>query len=210
MGSAVHAIANPLGTVGSWVGAGPNTSIGKGLHFLDASTHPLEQTASDMLNAKKPEAPGINSNLARVQREQNRNAMDFRQNLPSMANTLGTSLADQNNQMMDQNIRSVRQNSSARGLLYGGLNAGREQGARSVAGNALAQGRSNINMGLQNAANTLDAQALHTAQGVQQTQDSIQSGIYKQALADMQARNAVVGGFMSGAGKVGGAMMGGV
>lgn len=209
MGDVIHTIANPLGTIGNWVGVNTNSQLGKNLHYLDSTTHPIEQTASDMYSADKPAAPGINKNLSNVQNTQVQKAQNFRKGLLGTENSLGHNLAEENNHMLGQNLQGIRQNNSHRGLLYGGLNYGQEQGARVGAARSLAQGRTSINNNMENAANTMDQQAIHTGVGIQQSQQQIQDAIYGQALADMQAKNAALGGFISGAGKIGGAFAGG-
>lgn len=214
MGDVVHTLSNlsnpkigltsPLSSVGNALGIKSDSALGKNLNTMDSWTNPVARNIFGMSGAGKPAAPGINNNLGTVQSAQLANAANFRQNLPGLENQMGHQLADQSNQQMSQNIQGARQNNSARGLLYGGINAGQEGAIRANAAHGLAAGRSDINQGLLNNANTLDAQAIHTGLGIQQTQQSIQNSIYGQALADMQARGAAIGGLMGGVGKIGG------
>lgn len=177
--------------------------------FETALNAPWDLADSATRSGSPPGAPGINKNLGKTQAAQLENAQSFRDRLPGLENQLGHQLGEQSNQQMGQNLHDVRQSNSHRGLLYGGINAGDEQQVRGHAASSLAQGRSNINSGMENAANTLDAQAIKTGMGVQQTQQSIQNSIYGQALANMQAQNQLIGGVFGGMGKIGGLLAAG-
>lgn len=127
-------------------------------------------------------------------------AQQFRANIPQTENTLYNQMASQQNQNMNAGIKQTQQNNSSRGLLYGGVNAGQEQGVRASAANALATGRSNINSGVETAANSMDQGAIDTGIAIQQQQQQMQDAIYSNAMAQMNAQNGAIGGLLGAAG----------
>lgn len=200
--SVFHQIAN--------VGEGAVTgALGGGL----AAGLGLNKLGSNLLNGgRPPSAPngsnGSNANLSAVQQAQLANAQSFRQNIPNTEAQLGSQLAQQTNNQMGNAISQTRSNNSARGLLYGGVNAGQEQGIRNQAASNLAQGQSNINANTQNAAFQLDQEAANTGFGIQQSQQAIQNDIYSQALANMNAASSGISSLLGAGGKVVGGMLG--
>lgn len=160
-------------------------------------------------SADAPNSPGINSNLQNVQAQQLQNAQSFRANMPSMNAQLTNQMNVQGGNALGQNLQNINSGNSARGLMYGGINAGQQQGARAQMATGLAQGKSEINSNLANAANTLDAQAVQTGMGVQASQNQIENQVYSQAMSMMNLNNSYFGGLMSGGGKIGGMMAAG-
>lgn len=135
-----------------------------------------------------------------AQSGQQYSAQQFRNNIPQTENTLYNQMASQQNQNMNAGIKQTQQNNSSRGLLYGGVNAGQEQGVRASASNALATGRSNINSGVETAANSMDQSAIDTGIAIQQQQQQMQDAIYSNAMAQMNAQNGAIGGLLGAAG----------
>jgi len=127
-------------------------------------------------------------------------ANQFRQNIPQTENTLYNQMASGVNQSMNQGIKNVQQNNSRRGLLYGGVNAGQEGAVRAGAASQLAEGRSNINSSVENAANNMDQTAIDTGIAIQQQQQQMQNAIYADAMAKMNMNNGLLGGVASAAG----------
>lgn len=136
-------------------------------------------------------------------------AKEFRKNLPGMENQMGHGLADAANTQMVSSIGQAKQSNSNRGLLYGGINQGQEQGIRANSANAVAQGQSDINSGLESAANDMDSSAIKQGFNYQAQQQAIQNQIYKQAMASMASSGAALGSVLGAAGAVGGAMVSG-
>jgi hypothetical protein len=131
-----------------------------------------------------------------MQQQQAAYATQFNQNLPQLqqqtASQLGQQAAAKNTGQMSQ----AKSSDSARGLGYGGIAEGTQAqiGAQNTAGLMNSINQSNTN--LQNAGNTLNAQALETGVGIQQTQQSIQNQVYQQALAQQNANNTITGSAM--------------
>lgn len=146
-----------------------------------------------------PAAPGIDPNLQRLKDKKLQNAQEFRAGMPNMVRMMSEDLKTQANQGLSQANRQTRESASSRGMLYSGVRQGQEQSNRAKTQAGVAQGVSSINAEMENAANTLDAQAVETGVGIQQTQQAIQNQIYSQAMAQMNARNMVMGS-MIGAG----------
>lgn len=140
-----------------------------------------------------PKAPGIDPGLAKLREEQQKYAKDFRAGMPSMIRMMSENLKSQSNQALGQGLKQTRNDYASRGLSYSGLEKGAEARQRGQAASGLAAGISGINADVENAANTLDAQAVETGVGIQQTQQAIQNQIYSQAMARMNANNAITG-----------------
>ncbi len=140
-----------------------------------------------------PKAPEGPQGLSALKQQQLTNANDFQKNMPQMQAKMNQQLSDQSNQQMQAQLKQNKQNNSNRGLLYGGVEQGGQQGIRANAQAGLAHSISNSNADLQNASQTLNAQALQTGAGIQQNQQMIQNQIYTQQLATMQANNSMTG-----------------
>lgn len=149
---------------------------------------------------KAPDAPGVDPNLAKLKEKQLKQAGDFRQNMPNMVRIMSEDLKRDSNQAMNAGVRKTREDYASRGLVHSGLRQGAEAGKRAQAQAGLAQGVSAINADMENAANTLDAQAVETSLGVQQTQQAIQNQIYSQAQARLAGQNHMVGSAIGGIG----------
>lgn len=140
-----------------------------------------------------PTGAGQDSQAEALRKKQQDYAKEFRSNIPGMEGSMSNALKGNNSRNMYSNLDQVDQDSSRRGLLYGGLAAGREGGVRAKAQGALGEGLAGIHQGLLNAADTLDAQAIQTGLGIQQNQQAIQNQIYQQAMAANNANNSMVG-----------------
>lgn len=205
MGGSVGGFVNNIGSGLSTAANNIGNSIGTGLQNIGNSisqptnnlqhslTHLSDWTGGD---PAAPTAPGVNPALTNLQTQQQTNATNFRNNIPQMEQSMGEQLKSQANQMMGQGMSQINNSNNARGMGYGGVNQGQQQKLRAQTQSGVAQGQSNINAGLQNAANTLDAEAVNTGVGIQQTQQSIQNQIYSQAMTQMNANNSMVGGFL--------------
>lgn len=131
-------------------------------------------------------------------------AQQFRANIPQTENTLYDQMASTQNQNMNAGIKQTQQSNSSRGLLYGGIDAGQEQGVRAGASSALASGKSAINSGVETAANSMDQSAIDTGVAIQQQQQQMQDAIYSNAMAQMNAQNGAIGGLLGAAGMAAG------
>lgn len=131
-------------------------------------------------------------------------ANKFRSSIPQTENTLYNRMGGQIQGQTDQATRQVRQNNSGRGLLYGGINAGQEGAVNASGAASMASGRSAINQGVENEANTLANQAIQTGTQIQQTQQQMQDAVYSQAMTQMNASNAAFGGLLGAGGMIAG------
>lgn len=192
MGSAIQAISNPGRTLSSINNVG-GAMAGVGADMFDPAGI-VHKSGDD--GSRGPDAPGVDPNLARLRAQQEQNAKQFRANMPGMQKTMGENLKTDANQALSGSLKNINQGNSARGLLYSNINQGQKAGARAKAQSGVAKETANINTGLLNAANTLDAQAIQTGMGIQQTQQQLQDDIYSQAMARMNAQNMQQGAGM--------------
>lgn len=205
MGQVTHAISsatgiNPGGDLGSALNSDSVDIGGAYLNkYTGGTANPFESGGNINKLIKgpdKPDAPPPDPNLAKIHQQQLSNASNFRANTGNMENQMYSQLQQQGQGQLNQNLSGIRSMNSRRGLLYGGVNAGQEQGARGQMAQSLAAGRSNINAGVQGAADTLDQQAVQTGLGIQKNTQAIQNDIYAQALGSMQTQNAMFSGAM--------------
>jgi hypothetical protein len=127
-------------------------------------------------------------------------AQQFRKNIGQTENNMYGQLSSGVNNQMNSQIKGVQQHNSSRGLLYGGVNAGQEGAIRAGAASSLASGKSAINSGVENAANSMDQGAIDTGIAIQQQQQQMQNAIYSNAMAQMNASNSAIGGLMGAVG----------
>lgn len=163
-------------------------------------------------NANGAQGSGYYNDLSNAQiglNQQQYYANQFRNNIPSLENTMGNQMANTVGGQMDQGIKQTQQTDSSRGLLYGGIHAGDEQQVRNAASGQLAQGRSNINAGINQAANTMDNQAVQTGVQIQQQQQQMQDQIYANAMASMAGKQAGVSGLFQAGGMAAGMALAG-
>ncbi len=136
-------------------------------------------------------------------------AKQFRNNLPGLENQMGHNLADSANTSMQGSLDQNAQSNSSRGLLYGGINQGQQQGIRAQTAKSVAQGQSDLNTGLEGAANSMDSSAIQSGFNYQAQQQAMQNQLYKQAMASMASGGAVVGNVLGAVGAVVGGIYGG-
>lgn len=199
MGSTVNDISRtvssiysaPFQAVGSAVGGSSGQDIknsgseyGNWIGSLGGTIKPDPQ---------KPNTPGTPQDLSSLQSAQLNYANQFQKNLPQLQATMADNLTKQSNAQMNNQVRMTKEANQQRGLTYSGINQGQQQGVRNQSAQGLASAISGSNAGLQNASQTLNAQALQTGVGIQQTQQAIQNTIYQQQLSQMQANNAQTG-----------------
>lgn len=141
---------------------------------------------------KPPQAPPTNPALSQLQQQQQQQAKDFRANMPNMVRMMSENLKSQANQGLSEGLRQTKSDYNTRGLLYSGMRQGKEAQLRGKAQAGLAAGISGINADVENAAHTMDAQAVETGVGIQQTQQAIQNQIYSQAMARMSGNNQMI------------------
>lgn len=198
-----NTVANPIGAVGGAVGTAitGNRDVGRYTNFMmnpggAAAGAGGAQAIGAMSPISQPPPPETPQTLNELKKNQLEYANQFQAQLPQMQKQMAEQLSTNANKSMNAQLKQVNQRNSARGLAYGGVNEGQQQNVRSQSQGALAESIKNSNAGLLNASNTLNAQALETGVGIQQTQQAIQNQIYQQQLANMNANNAITGSMM--------------
>lgn len=144
-----------------------------------------------------PTAPPVPTALQNLQQNQISNANTFAQSLPGMKQQAASGLGQASAVKTAQTVNQNQSNLSARGLGYGGMSAGANASARASGTAGLLNSVSQSNAGFDNASNTMDAQAVETGVGIQQTQQSIQNQLYSQALSAQEANNSITGSAIS-------------
>lgn len=206
---------NPIKAVATAVAPGIAGSalLGKSV-FDTAKKNPLEAAAyglnpvlgfqADQLGLLKgkdtPNAPKVNQDARDIQAAQQQYAQDFRAQLPGMKNQMSTQLQSDAQSQLKDDLAAGRSSASSRGLLYGGIQQGNEGKQRQQAQRGLIGGISNMNMGLDDAANQMDSAAAQTGINMQQQQQAMQNTIYQNAMAQMNSQNQIFGSVASSAG----------
>jgi hypothetical protein len=144
-------------------------------------------------NGNGPQSPGINPSLQNLQQQQLQNATQFRQNLPGLENQMQTNMKVGANNQMNQGMQNIRSYNASRGMSYGGVNQGMQQGLRAQTQGQVAQNASNIHQGLINSANQMDQAAISTGMGIQNQSQQMQNSIYANAMANMNSQNQMMG-----------------
>lgn len=169
-------------TIGQAITAGPNAD--------NAFWNVLDPNAS---------VPGVSGNapLQKLQSAQVQNAQQFSANLPYTQRQLASNLAQASTAQNQQQNRQINSFNSRRGLAYGGLNQGMQAANTAQNQSQLAGNISAMNANLQNASNTMTAQAIETGVGIQQTQQALQNQAYQSALANQQSSNSMATSLVS-------------
>lgn len=204
MGSAVNAISSGIRGAGEAINRATGTRAGDALPFLGSPAVGSAYYAMglDKERPEAPDAPRINENLSRLKQKQMEQAKQFRENLPGMKNKMATDLRVEANDAMAAQAKNINESNSRRGLLYGGINAGQQAQAKGAAQSRLAKAISSNNVNLENAADAMDAQAIETGMGIQQSQQAIQNQLYSQAQARLNGENMMTGSMLGAAGGI--------
>ena len=178
------AVKNPVGTFLS-----TSTPLG-------ATLRGVEEIGKE-LSGKPPAAPGVDPNLENLRAEQARYAQEFRGELPGLKQKMTSELTQDVNKGLQEGLRASRSGASARGLLYGGVQQGKEGKQRAAAQRGLMSGISGINIGMDEAANMMDAQAIQSGVNLQATRQALQNMIYQNAMARQAGQNQIFGSVAS-------------
>lgn len=197
LGDLINDASNPIGYTSSQIFGG-SSDAGKAGQIAGFVSNPVMAIAGGQLAnvldpTAPPKAPGTNPALAAFQQEQQQNAKQFSQNLPSLQGQIAQMLTKQAKATTDAQVQQVKTTNNARGLTYSGINQGQQAGVVAQNQQQLGSAISGANANLANASNTLTAQAVETGVGIQQTQQSIQNQIYQQQLSQMQSNNSIFG-----------------
>lgn len=178
--------SNPISQIASAAGNVVGDTVnGRLSRIVPDATSPI----TGQPNAPAAPTNDPNSPLSTLQTQQQQYANQFSQDLPSMKNQNASNLSSSASMTNNQQNKAINRGNSARGLGYGGVNQGMQ--AKNSANNAglLANNIEQSNASFDNAANTLNTQALETGVGIQQQQQQIQNQIYSQAMANQNASN---------------------
>ena len=166
---------------------------------FNMSDEQMDAMRKRLQDAFRPPEPDDATKLQNAQIDQ---AKNFRANLPEMQQRLAQNLASDQSRSTYGLLNQNKQEMSRRGLLYGGLNAGREGQIRAQGQANLAASTSQMNQDLYSAADQMDAEALNSAHAIRQNSQQIQDAIYSQAMARMNANNSMIGNIASTAAMV--------
>ena len=201
--------ANALGIhgdLGYLMSEGPTTQYERFMAGLGGNEDPKDHKQAPVKNSlgyhegdiftnpnffKKPETP-----QEKLQKSQLAQQKEFQQNIPQMQKQMGDQLRSQYNTQLQGNMKSIQASNQRRGMAYGGLNYGQQQGEAAREQANLATGLGNINTGLENANQQMMQQALQTGVGIQSTNQQIQNQLYSQEMARLQAQNSMTGNIM--------------
>lgn len=174
------------------------SDIGKGLAMnpaLVGSSEAIKGILPDSPTA--PGVPGPDASLEALKNYQIDQAKKFRGNLDQTKQSNAQSLKQDASQMEQAQQEQLGDSLNQRGLLFGGLAAGKRAGVRSASQSNLAGAISKSNQGLDAAANEMDQQAIATATGIQRQAQQIQNDIYSQAQARLNSQNSMIGNIAS-------------
>lgn len=221
MGHAVQNIASATSNftqaagVGIGRGLGMNDRsqqmLGQGLNFTAGLTNPIIGGAQLIDSAmgkegQAPDSPGIDSGLSDIQKAQNEQYDQYKQNLPQMQNQMQERLTKQANIGVAQGQHQGEEKMSARGLGYGGLNEGMKQQVASQGQQQLAGQLAGANKGLLDMGTQIQQGGMQTGLGIQGQMQQMQNAIYQQQLARQQSQNQQTGaglGLLANAGLMG-------
>jgi hypothetical protein len=148
-------------------------------------------------------APAAPTATEQLQAQQTGAANDFQAGLPGMKANMASMLTQNANQSLQSTDNDIKNNNSARGMSYGGVNAGQQAGAAASAQSGLASSIATGDQGLDQAANSMDAQAIATQTGIQAANQAAQNQAYSRALASQNSNNSLVGGLIGTAANIG-------
>lgn len=169
------------------------TPLGKGSVGKNVGKYYNDVYTLGLLNKQnKPQAPGISADAKALHKQQLAFAKQYQAQLPAMQATMANQLSHQAGQQTQGLVNQAKEKESSRGLLYGGLAQGEQQGIRSKAQTNLAAATSDLNAGLQNNAQNITNQAIGGGIGMQQNQQAQQNQLYQQALARSQGQDAMI------------------
>lgn len=135
--------------------------------WLDKQTN-MSQIEKDMMLKKMKNRDFVieaANNFLGMQRPKNiqeqmfKEAKDFREDIPEMAQAQGEELKRQGQASLDAGIKDIRKGMSSRGLLYSGLRQGKEAGLRGQVAMQMARGQAEINSELEDLARAKEYQA---------------------------------------------------
>lgn len=190
MGGVVNSIASGVSSVTNAVDRATGTNIGS---FHKDMRDPFGVFDSP---AEGPKPPGTPSNLTELQARQREQAQQFRGNLNQTKQSQASQLRGQAAQKLQGDMGDLKESQASKGTMYGGVGAGQRSKLRAGAQGGLNRAINQSNVGLDNAANVMEAQAIDTAFGIQQSQQQVQNMIYQQALMQMNAQNQIAGSAM--------------
>lgn len=184
--------------------------------FNEDISNQLNKMKEDYLARLTPaQAPQVNENYQKILDEQKKTASDFRQNIPKYSTTLGNQYEAQARKNLAQSLKNTDRDFNKRGLLYSGMRLGNEAEQQGEAASNVAQGKQQINKGLLDQANQLDAGVLNTAAGI--AGQGTQQGLYQGQMDIMNLKNQIqqeqmqsqaMGSLLGGIGTLGGAAIG--
>ena len=156
-----------------------------------------------------PEAPTVNPQYQDLLDKQKKIADDYRKNLPEYSKSLGNQYESGARQKLASGLKQTDQDFNRRGLLYSSARVGQEVGQQAQSASDIAAGRQQINRGLLDKANEMDAGVFSTGMGIAgqdtgsyqlQAQSDIMS--LKNDIYNNQMQSSMLGSLAGGAGSL--------
>lgn len=191
------AVKKGLGSVKKGVKSVTSNPLGVLNPVLGTQLYMGEKGMGQLFGGSQPQAPGMDANLKALKKQQVSYAKQFRESLPQIQQQMMGQLQSDTQKNLMENLRQSRSGASARGLLYGGIQQGNEASQRQQAARGLMSGASNINLGLQQAADQMDTSAIKAGVNMQAQQQALQNMIYQNAMAQQAGQNQILGSAMS-------------
>ncbi len=162
-----------------------------------------------------PEAPTVNPQYQELLDKQKKIADDYRKNLPQYSQSLGNQYEASARQKLASGLKQTDQDFNRRGLLYSSARVGEQVGQQAQSASDIASGRQQINSGLLDKANQMDAGVFSTGMGIAgqdtgsyqlQAQSDIMS--LKNDIYNNQMQLGTLGSLAGGVGSLGGVLAG--
>lgn len=176
--------------------------------FLDAAREGQKKTDEADAEAARLKAPPIDERYKQLVEGQRKQAEQFRNNIPRVADTFMGQIAEVNKKALANEIDQTRKGYNERGLLFSSAREGAEGAAKTRSAQDLAQKRADVNTELYGQADSLDDQAISSglnlaSQGQQlgNAETEMQGNYLDMALKKQQQDMAGIGAAARGAGE---------
>jgi hypothetical protein len=131
-------------------------------------------------------------------------AKEYRSNIEDTRSKMFSQAKEGRRRNLAQTMTGVQRGANRRGLLYSGLRAGEEAGARQRTATGMAQDKEKINQQTEAKAAQMEQQAATAGLGTQQMGIDAKSDAYNQALQSRRDKLAAQRGLFQAAGSAGG------
>lgn len=186
-----------------------------GAYLDDFKAGKVSNLPSGAKDLGAPAAPEPNAGYQALLDKQKQIADDYRKKLPQYSQALGNQYEAGARQNLASGLRQTDQDFNRRGLLYSSARVGQQAGQQAQSASDIASGKQQINQGLLDKANAMDAGVFTTSAGMagadtQAYNFQAQSDIMnlKNQLLDEQRNGQAMGSLAGGIGALGGLALG--